>query len=162
MAKPLAVATTDGQLRPPASQLPAGPGSRIGSGSTVHGPSGPGAVARPSFHGTVLSTVSMMSTQVPSGATNPVETSAPAAVNGTSSLVSAGSFAAGAHVTPSCETRCGTSTRPGHAENTFANMCSRPSASMTAPGLMYRSSRPTSRRVTTGSLPEKVKAIDAG
>lgn len=45
-----------GQARPPSSQAPSGPGSRTCSGSTVHGPSGAAAVARPMTAGRLLLT----------------------------------------------------------------------------------------------------------
>src|SRR5262245_19676063 len=134
MANPSAVGTTLGQATPPASGDPAAPGRRTGSGSTVQGPSGPGAVARPMTHGSMTLTLSMTRTNVPSGAMNPVETSMPGSANGTSFEVRTGPRLAAVHVTPSVEMRWAISICPGQVENTFANMWSVPPCSMIAPG----------------------------
>src|SRR6185295_8150197 len=65
-------------------------------------------------------------------------------------------------VPPSVEVRCGISIRPGQALNEFGNMCSTPSFSMTAPGLMYLSPVPASFVSTTASLAKVNRWVTGG
>src|SRR5690349_18523344 len=104
-----------------------------------------------------------MSTQVPSSVTKPVETSMPGLASSNPVESTGCVFLSSTHVAPpSVEVRCGISIRPGQALNEFGNMCSTPSFSMTAPGLMYRSSVPASFVSTTLSLSKTKRWVTAG
>src|SRR5689334_15064548 len=153
MSNPSSVATTLGHATPPASGAPAAPGRRTGSFSTVQGPSGPGAVARPMTQGSMTLTLSITSTQVPSRATKPVETSMPGSANGTSFEVRIGPPFDGFQVTPSVEVRWAISISPGQVEKTLANMWRVPADSMMAPGFTYFAFIPARTGVTAGEPP---------
>src|SRR5262245_58952234 len=71
-------------------------------------------------------------------------------------------FSSSVQAMPSLDVRCGTSMWPGHLLNEFGSMCRTPSASMTAPGLMYRSFVPASFVSTTTSSPNVNLWVTAG
>src|SRR5258706_7003741 len=71
-------------------------------------------------------------------------------------------FLSSFQVVPSVDVRCGLRIRPGHWLNEFGNMWRTPSRSITAPGLMYRSSVPASFVSTTTSGPNMNRWVTAG